>query len=88
MSVVGMAMGQESTPEPTPLTFVAPEGVDFSQVVATIGDKTITLGEYATRLRYEYVRYYRAFEGLVAQEGPIVFDLQSPQNQYAMAIVN
>jgi parvulin-like peptidyl-prolyl isomerase len=88
MSVVGMAMGQESTPEPTPLTFVTPEGVDFSQVVATIGDKTITLGEYATRLRYEYVRYYRAFEGLVAQEGPIVFDLQSPQNQYAMAIVN
>ncbi len=92
MSMVGVVMGQEETPAPPPeipqLEFVTPEGVDLSQVVATIGETDITLGEYATRLRYEYVRYYRAFEGLVAQEGPVVLDLQSPQNQYAMAIVN
>ncbi|MCL4252762.1 MAG: peptidylprolyl isomerase, partial [Anaerolineae bacterium] len=92
MSMVGVVMGQEETPEPAPevpqLEFVTPEGVDLTQVVATVGETNITLGEYATRLRYEYVRYYRAFEGLVAQEGPIVLDLNSPENQYAMAIVN
>lgn len=93
MSMVGVVAGQEETPQPAPQTspqleFVTPEGVDLTQVVATIGETNITLGDYATRLRYEYVRYYRAFEGLVAQEGPIVLDLRSPENQYAMAIVN
>ncbi|MCU0482588.1 MAG: peptidylprolyl isomerase, partial [Anaerolineae bacterium] len=96
LSVYGAVSAQEATPdvtpEPTPelapLEFTVPDGIDLTQVVATVGDETITLGDYVTRMRYEWVRYYRAFDGLVASQGPSVFDLQNPENQYSMAIVN
>ncbi|HRF98731.1 MAG TPA: peptidylprolyl isomerase, partial [Aggregatilineales bacterium] len=104
LTMAGGVLAQEATPEPTPeptteatveptpelapLEFVVPEGIDLTQVVATVGDETITLGDYATRMRYEWVRYYRAFQGLVDVQGPVVFDLQAEENQYAMAIIN
>ncbi|MDX2075344.1 MAG: peptidylprolyl isomerase [bacterium] len=104
LTMAGGVLAQEATPEPTPeptteatveptpelapLEFVVPEGIDLTQVVATVGDETITLGDYATRMRYEWVRYYRAFQGLVDVQGPSVFDLQAEENQYAMAIIN
>jgi len=96
LSMAGGVFAQEATPditpEPTPelapLEFIVPEGVDLSLVIATVGDENLTLGDYVTRMRYEWVRYYRAFKGLVDSQGPVVFDLQSPDNQYAMAIIN
>ncbi|MDZ4671624.1 MAG: peptidylprolyl isomerase [Phototrophicales bacterium] len=99
-TMAGGIVAQEATPEPTaeataeptvellPLEFVVPDGIDLTQMVAVVGDETITLGDYVTRMRYEWVRYYQAFQSLVEVESPAVFNLQAPDNQYANAIIN
>lgn len=66
----------------------APEDVDLDLVIARIGDVEITLGDFATRIRYERLRYFYALEGLIGEYGPSLVDLSDPNNQFAPQVRN
>ncbi len=63
-----------------------PEGIDLTEEIGRAGDDVVTLGDFADRLRYERLRYYRAFQFLVEQEGEQALDVEAQGNQYAPAI--
>lgn len=63
-----------------------PENIDLGLVVATVGDQTITLGQFRDRLRYERYLYYRVLNNFVNQVGEQVLMLDDPGNPYAQPL--
>ncbi len=67
---------QYTIPEP-------PEDVDLSLIIGRVGEREITLGDFAARVRYERLRYYRAFNSLVDLAGVEALNVDDPNNPYA-----
>lgn len=65
-----------------------PAGMDPDQVIAQVGDVEITQAEFRARYRYERTRYFRAFDGLIAEQGAESLNLDDPQNQLAPVLRN
>jgi hypothetical protein len=63
-----------------------PDDVNPNLVIGQVGDDTLTLGDFAARLRYERLRYYNILVTLAEQLGENALDLQDPTNQYAGSI--
>jgi parvulin-like peptidyl-prolyl isomerase len=61
---------------------------DADLVIARIGDEEITLGEFQARIRYERLRYYQAFAGLVGEYGVEALNVDDPNNQFAPTVYN
>ncbi|MFW5709281.1 MAG: foldase protein PrsA [Chloroflexota bacterium] len=79
---VGLVAAQDDAyeiPEPPP-------GIDLSLEIGRVGDEVITLGDYVNRLRYERLRYYRAFIDLIEQADEEALNLDDPNNQFASSV--
>jgi parvulin-like peptidyl-prolyl isomerase len=65
-----------------------PEGIDLDLVIGRVDDEVITLGQFRNRVRYDRLRYNRAFESLIGDYGPSVLDFDDPTNQFVMVLNN
>lgn len=65
---------------------VPPDDVDLSLVIGRVGEREITLGDFAARVRYERLRYYRAFNNLIELAGVEALNVSDPNNVYAQDV--
>ncbi len=65
-----------------------PPGMNRDEIVATVGDITITLGEFRARVRYERWRLLLPLARLVEEYGVDVLDVSRPENPFVVIVQN
>ncbi len=91
--VFTVAQAQDATPEITPEatpdladTYVVPadpEGIDLTQVIATVRDEQITLGQLRARVRFDRFRNFELLAEAANRAGVGILDVNDPNNQIA-----
>lgn len=66
-----------------------PADVDLEIVIGQVGDETITLADFAKRLRFDRYRFfYQPMQDFVGQAGAEALNLEDPNNQFAATVTD